>query len=318
MCSTGTECCVSEETYETSIKVLAHDGAPSTSGLTKPILRIQPPWFKPLVVVAVTAAHIGAIVTLSLVFIENITPTADIQVELTSEGETVTEVDVTPTPDAAPLQSQLQSDATAPVRHHPQDDVDELAMRETALAAAFQDIAMPTPEIKAPDSLPLPVLRQDVRRKLLSAPREDISKDEKSKEAQEARRAMTQYAQKRAQAHAPTRAAYMQSGAAARRAGVRNGGNTASQMSNAAYAARVAAEINRHKFYPGAAGADGSVGVAFSIGPSGVVISHSIINSSGNRALDAAAGQIVASSHPPPPPGGRFRGATTIHFNLQR
>ncbi len=107
----------------------------------------------------------------------------------------------------------------------------------------------------------------------------------------------------------------------ARRAGVRGGSGSANHMSNAAYAALVSAEINRHKFYPAgarASGANGSVGVTFSIGPSGAIRSHSITRSSGNSALDAAVGQMLASSHPPPPPGGSFYGSTTIHFNFER
>jgi periplasmic protein TonB len=115
-------------------------------------------------------------------------------------------------------------------------------------------------------------------------------------------------------------AAHLQFGAAARRAGVRNGSGQASHMSNAAYAALVSAAINRHKFYPAGArtsGANGAVGVAFSVSTLGAISAYSITRSSGNGGLDAAARQMLASSHPPPP-GGSFHGATTIHFNFER
>jgi periplasmic protein TonB len=92
-------------------------------------------------------------------------------------------------------------------------------------------------------------------------------------------------------------------------------------MSNAAYAALVSAEINRHKHYPPSAresGATGAVRVMFSIGPSGAVTSHAITRSSGNGAIDAAVHQMLAASHSPPPPGGHFSGSVTISFDLSR
>jgi protein TonB len=91
-------------------------------------------------------------------------------------------------------------------------------------------------------------------------------------------------------------------------------------MSTAGYAALVAAELNRHKAYPEAArasGASGSVGVAFTIGPSGHATGIAVTSSSGNAALDSAARQAVASIRVPPPPGGLFRTATTIRFSLR-
>ena len=160
----------------------------------------------------------------------------------------------------------------------------------------FQDLAAPAPKIMAPDPVPLPLKAKDLHKKLMSW-REERERDKRAAEDRESRRA------------------------AARRAGVRGGAGQANHMSNSAYAARVSAEINRHKFYPaGAKGSEGagSVGVAFSIGPSGAIVSHSVVRSSGNGALDSAALQMLASSHPPPPPGGSFRGATTIHFNFER
>ncbi len=91
-------------------------------------------------------------------------------------------------------------------------------------------------------------------------------------------------------------------------------------MSTASYAALVAGELNRHKAYPEsarAAGASGSVGVAFTIGPSGHATSIAVTSSSGNAALDSAARQAVASIRAPPPPGGVFHTATTLRFSLR-
>jgi periplasmic protein TonB len=94
----------------------------------------------------------------------------------------------------------------------------------------------------------------------------------------------------------------------------------AAAASSANYAATVAAELNRHRFYPEAAraaGLSGAVGVAFTIGPSGHATSIGITHSSGVAALDSAARQSVASIHVPAPPGGIFRTATTIRFTLR-
>ena len=60
----------------------------------------------------------------------------------------------------------------------------------------------------------------------------------------------------------------------------------------------------------------GAVGVAFTIGPSGRVISQSITRSSGNPVLDAAARTTLSSVHTPPPPGGRFSTSTNIRFHF--
>ncbi len=282
--------------------------------------RVQPPWLKPVVVVLATAAHVAVIAALSLVLIEKVTPVADIEVELMPEGETVTEVSVMPTPDAAPVLARDRSNATSP-DPHPLDDTDDpAAMMEMAQSESLQDIALPPPKIMAPDPVPTPLQSKSVKKNAVSW-RDQISKEKDARERSEARRAAAEYALKRAQAHARMLAAHMQFGAAARRAGVRGGSGNANHMSNAAYAALVSAEINRHKFYPAgarASGANGSIGVTFSIGPSGAIRSHSITRSSGNSALDAAVGQMLASSHPPPPPGGSFHGSTTIHFNFER
>ncbi|HUZ91765.1 MAG TPA: TonB family protein [Methylocella sp.] len=104
-------------------------------------------------------------------------------------------------------------------------------------------------------------------------------------------------------------------------ADVKEDSGLAQRMSNAAYAALVSAEINRHKHYPASArenGTGGAVGVVFSVGPSGAITSHAITRSSGNSAIDATVHQMLAASHPPPPPGGSFRGSVTISFNLAR
>lgn len=108
--------------------------------------------------------------------------------------------------------------------------------------------------------------------------------------------------------------------AVARVQGANHAPAAAPAISAASYAAMVAGELNRHKSYPEAArasGTGGSVGIAFTIGPSGSASAISITSSSGSAVLDSAARQAVASIRVPPPPGGIFRTATTIRFSLR-
>lgn len=102
------------------------------------------------------------------------------------------------------------------------------------------------------------------------------------------------------------------------RRGAHNGAASGG-LSHASYAALLSAEINRRRFYPSAAravGATGDVGVSFTVGPSGRVVSHAITRSSGDPTLDSAAGAILAAIHAPPPPGGSFTANTSIRFHL--
>ncbi len=82
----------------------------------------------------------------------------------------------------------------------------------------------------------------------------------------------------------------------------------------------LAAEIGRHKVYPEAArerGATGAVGVRFTVGPNGRIVSHAVTRSSGDAELDAAVGAMMAAVEAPPPPGGRFVGDIFIRFDLR-
>ena len=91
--------------------------------------------------------------------------------------------------------------------------------------------------------------------------------------------------------------------------GAAQGAARAKGRSTASFAGLVIAELNRRKFFPAAArqaGATGAVGVAFTIGPSGRVISQSITRSSGNGALDGAARATWPQSTPRLHPAAGF------------
>jgi protein TonB len=93
--------------------------------------------------------------------------------------------------------------------------------------------------------------------------------------------------------------------------GAADAGALASDL--AAYGATIFAEINRHK--PSGDGASGSVGVVFTVGASGRVVSHAVVKSSGDAHLDARVAAMMEAVQAPPPPGGHFTGRITIRFN---
>ncbi|WP_407051933.1 energy transducer TonB [Methyloraptor flagellatus] len=94
----------------------------------------------------------------------------------------------------------------------------------------------------------------------------------------------------------------------------------AAAAARASYASLLAAEIARNTFFPAEArarNAAGSVGVSLTVGPSGTVTERSVIRSSGDPSLDAAALTILGRVRTPPPPGGRFSTSTNIRFHLR-
>ncbi len=84
------------------------------------------------------------------------------------------------------------------------------------------------------------------------------------------------------------------------------------EMSHKAYMQALAAEIRRHTPKTSEVQA-GSLTVAFTIGASGRVVSHSIKHAS-DPALSAVAAKILASIHTPPPPGGKFSAVQEFVF----
>ncbi|MGO8845838.1 MAG: TonB family protein [Methylocella sp.] len=294
------------------------------AGGGKPKNLVRPVWLRPFVMTLVIAAHLAALVGFGWFLAEKITPLAEIRVELVPQGETVTETSTVPTPEAAPVISADQAVLASPDPQMNDDPNVSKPLEQMTQAEPVPDLALPPPKIESPDAPPLPIERPkpqkiEKNKTLADQPSERLKK---SNIAEALRRAALR-ALKRAKAemHARRLAAQAQMGAPAIRAGVKEGAGEARRMSNAAYAALVSAEINRHKHYPASAresGHGGAVGVVFSVGASGAIVSHSITRSSGNSAIDATVHEMMASSHPPPPPGGHFRGSVTISFNLAR
>jgi protein TonB len=163
------------------------------------------------------------------------------------------------------------------------------------------ELTAPPPKIVAPESVPLPV--EKPRPVIMTKPKR-VVEDRPKREVL------------RAQA---TETAERRKARTAQQAVRRGVAEASNGFSGRNYAGMLAAELRRQQFYPAEArtqGATGSVGVAFSVGPSGRVVSQSITRSSGNAALDGAARAMMGAVHAPPPPGGQFSTSTTIRFHL--
>lgn len=255
---------------------------------------VRPPWLRPLALLLILALH-------SLLFVAVKGRPAAL-----SPLDTV-EVSLVPLGDAAEDQKKQEevkpAEMAAPELPPPVQQAERVEPVEPP----------PPPQIAVPEAVPLPVEPPKpvtppppaiVEKK--PPPKPVATRDDQRQKAQEER----ELAERRRKA---------QEARQELKRGAANGAAQASSMSPAAYAGLLAAEIRRRTFYPAAAraaGATGAVGVAFTVGPSGRVISQSITHSSGNPVLDAAARTTLSGIHTPPPPGGRFSTSTNIRFHF--
>ncbi|MCW2275930.1 TonB family protein [Rhodoblastus acidophilus] len=253
---------------------------------------IRPAWLRPTALALIVAAHSTAFLTFK--------------------------PDVVPAPPLESMEVGLVALGESDADQKPQEEIAPAAPppAEAASAAAPPELTAPPPQIVAPEAPPLPVAKPTPPKlvaKLEDQP--DPTAERRKRELAQKRRQERE--EEREEAIERRRA---QDARAEARRGAAHGAQHANGMSPSAYAGLVVAELNRKKFFPAAAraaGITGSVGVAFTIGPSGRVVSQSITRSSGNGALDGAAHAILSSLHTPPPPGGRFSTATSIRFNLR-
>jgi periplasmic protein TonB len=253
-----------------------------------PRISVRPPWLRPVALVVVLAVH-GLMFYAVRSKPEALSPLDAVEVALVPLGNA-----------AEDQEKQDEIKPAETVAPEPPPAPEPVAPVEPPA---------PLPQVVAPEAPPLPVEepkplppppKQVVEKKPPPKPaqvREDKTKEreiaERRRKAQEARQELKR--------------------------GAANGAAQASSMSAASYASLLVSEIHRHTFYPSAAraaGVTGVVGVAFTVGPSGRVISQSITRSSGNPTLDAAARTTLSSIHTPPPPGGRFSTSTNIRFHF--
>lgn len=254
-------------------------------------------------IAAICALHLGGLAAFGA-FGAHFEAVSPIDVDLVAKGDYFVDTIAVAGPPAEKISPTPPTPDPDP---NPPDPTPEPAKVEPPPAVeAPQAVETPAPAVEPPPAVD-DAAERAARREKAEKQREQrlIEKRREAREEQKRR-------EKRREAHSPP-----QGGSEAHRAGAANGAASAGARAN--YGAIVAAELNRHKFYPPAAraaGETGSVGVVFAIGPSGRVTSHAITSSSGSAALDAAVRHMMATAHAPPPPGGGFRGSITINFNL--
>ena len=284
-------------------------------------LPVKPFWLRPAAFGFALAVHASVFALFAWPHDPPATPLDAIEVSIVPLGVPEPEAQaapaVQPTPDDKP--DLIETDPT-PVAPPPEPVVETPLL---AIEAPIKEVeeAIAVPLLEKPPELPKPV--EQPKPPVVQTPR-PVKKVEKRQPTQEQIFEELQK-KKRAAERQRARAAEKQASIAragaetAQRRGVENGQESNSGMSRAAYGSLILSEVQRHKFYPPSArseGATGSVGVTFTVGSTGNIVSHSITHSSGSAALDGAVHQMMHSVHAPPPPGGSFVGSTTIRFNF--
>ena len=275
---------------------------------------VRPAWLRPAAFVIALGLHAAAA---GFVAVRALPPSPIDSVEVTLIAEGDAAETKLARPEIAPAEA-----SAAPVET-PAPAVEAVAAPIPAPTAApapdVPELAAPPPQVAAPEALPLPQATPTPERTAVrppipvktpaAAPKEDRPTPA---ELRERRRQQAEAAERRRQAQAAEQAA---------RLGAEQAREAANAASRASYKSLLAAEINRHKFYPSAAqeaGITGSVRVGFTVGPTGAIVEHRITQSSGSALLDGAVDALMAAIQAPPPPGGSIHIDTTISFALRQ
>jgi protein TonB len=256
---------------------------------------IRPLWLRPATIFLVLALH-GAAALFIVAHVLPLVPLDGVEVTLLPLGDSAE--------DRPHVDEVKAAEAAAPAP--------QTAAQVAPEPESVPELAAPPPQVVAPEAAPLPVAKP------LPKPLDKPKKKPVVEKQQENRPTPAELREQRAKADAD-RLRKAQAGQQASHRGAPQGQAQAAGMSRGAYASLLAAEVARHKVYPAAARAaqaTGSVGVTFTVGPSGRIVSHSITRSSGNALLDGAVHAMMAAVHAPPPPDGVFRSSTTVNFSL--
>lgn len=257
---------------------------------------VRPLWLRPLALILILAVH-----GLFFVAIKNrpavLSPVDSVEVGLVPLGDSAED---------QKAQEEIKPAELAAPEPPPPPPVDRV-----------EPVEAPPPVVAAPEAIPLPIEEpKPVQPPPVPPPQQTVVEKKpppKPVEIRDDRR------EKLKQQEIADRRRKAQEARQELKRGADNGSPRGSSMSPASYAGLLAAEIRRHTFYPAAArasGATGAVGVAFTVGPSGRIVSQSITSSSGNPTLDAAARTTLSAIRMPPPPGGRFSTSTNIRFHF--
>jgi protein TonB len=283
-----------------------------TSPAATAAARTTPIWLRPTAIFFAVAVHAAVFLAFVVTQEAPITPLDAVEVAIVQQGALETEIAAAPISDQVPddLLAVEQTPPSPPIAPPPMEQpTASLALKEVADAEVLPDALPESPPLTSREPPPAEPVQQ--KQKVEIAPSKT-----KPLEKKPDRKKLAKHGAPPSVEHAPV----ARTGAStAQRAGVADGQASQSGQTRASYGALVLAELHRHQFYPNAAraeGVTGSVGVVFTVGSSGQIVSHSITRSSGNNTLDAAARQMMQAVHVPPPPGGSFSGSTSIRFNI--
>lgn len=267
--------------------------------------RLRPRWLRPATAVVVVGLHLAGF-TLARAMVAPLVPSSAPILEIESAPEPVlASAEAAPAPEVPPVEPAT-AEPPPPEPVPPPEDPALASVPEpmSAPEPLPTPIAEPEPAPLLPEARPpppaLPI--ETVER---SPPPRPVSEKPRPKKPVERRPV------ERARPSAPSATARAAAEAA----------SNVRRAAASAYAAQVAAEFARHKHYPAAARAEGVEGtcvLAFTIGPSGALLSHAIVRSSGDARLDAAVHAMAAASRFSPPPGGRFRSTVPVRFSIRR
>ncbi|MBY6242565.1 energy transducer TonB [Methylosinus sp. Sm6] len=216
---------------------------------------VKPPWLRAASFAGVVAAHAGIAYLLLKLAVPAISTLDSISMELIPQGDYF----------------EQQELAAAEEEPPPPEEIEQ------------PDLAIPPPQVMAPDAPALPQQKEVVEQKKKAVERKREAERDKKREAQ-----------------------------AARRMGAPEGQSGSSGMSTAAYKALLAAAIRRHAPDVSALG-EGTVDCSFHVTAGGTITGVSVSGTS--PAQVALVRRALASVHAPPPPGGGFDASQHFHFH---
>ena len=227
-----------------------HSGAPI--GAPPPV---KPAWLRPTSIAGVVVAHAAVGWLLLKMAIPQIASLDSVSMELIPQGEYFESQEVTAADEEPPPPEEIET----------------------------PDLAIPPPQVMAPEAPPLPQQKELVdKKKKVVEKKKDVDRDKK-------REAIAQ-----------------------RRLGAPEGQSQSDGMSQSAYKALLAAAIRSHTPGSSALG-EGTAHCTFNVTAGGGIAS---ISASGSSPAHAAlARRILASVHAPPPPGGSFIATQSFHFH---
>ncbi|TDX67235.1 protein TonB [Methylosinus sp. sav-2] len=227
-----------------------HDG--TSLGAPPPV---TPAWLRPASFAGVIVAHAAIGWLLLKLAVPSIASLDSVSMELIPQGEYFESQEVTAAEEEPP----------------PPEEIEQ------------PDLAIPPPQVMAPDAPPLPQQKEIVeKKKKVVEKKKDVDRDKK-------REAVAQ-----------------------RRMGAPEGQSQSDGMSQSAYKALLAAAIRSHT--PGASAlGEGTAHCSFHVTAGGGITSVSASGSSPAHA--ALARRILGSVHAPPPPGGAFFASQSFHFH---